>query len=136
MVLAFMAKFPSGQATNFERKILDGVKLFTLRKPSKREYKPGMKLQMAYGVRTKNYRQFAEATVERIERVSMLIMRGIPIFSVLVDGSPVMDMDKFAKDDGFDSLAEFEAYWRGVFDAENVRHMELNQIVWTDIRPV
>jgi hypothetical protein len=134
MVLGFMRTFPNGSETNFERKILDGVKLFTLRKPSKREYKPCMKLQMAYGVRTKNYRQFASAVVAEVNTVSIrLSLHGNMFVSF---GAVPVDIESFAIQDGFDNVADFEAYWRETLEAEKVRYMEFNQIVWTDVRPV
>jgi hypothetical protein len=130
-----MRKFPNGSETDFERKILDGVKLFTLRKPSKREYKPGMKLQMAYGVRTKNYRQFAEATVSEINKVTIGLKKGGGVYVKV--GNLVKDsIYQFSIEDGFDVVPDFIEYWLRVLIKENVRYMELNQIVWTDVRPV
>lgn len=69
MILGFKQQFPWGGPTYFEEKILQGVgiqvpdsptmqvKLHTIRGADCR-IQPGDALHMAYGVRTKNYRQF------------------------------------------------------------------------------
>lgn len=69
MILGFKQQYPWGGPTYFEEKILQGVgiqvpnsptmqvKLHTIRGADCR-IQPGDALHMAYGVRTKNYRQF------------------------------------------------------------------------------
>lgn len=63
MILGFKQKFPDGSDTNFREKILASVapsefipKIHSIR--AGRRWRPGMSIQMAYGVRTKHYQQF------------------------------------------------------------------------------
>lgn len=56
MILGFKQQFADGTPTDFERKILTGEKIHSIR-AGERWY-AGMSIQMAFGVRTKNYRQF------------------------------------------------------------------------------
>jgi len=56
MILGFKQQFPDGTPTDFERKILDFEKIHSIRNGFR--WRPGMSIQMAFGVRTKNYRQF------------------------------------------------------------------------------
>jgi hypothetical protein len=56
MILGFKTHFPDGTPTDFERKILEGEKIHTLRLGHR--WKPGTPIQMANGVRTTKYRQF------------------------------------------------------------------------------
>lgn len=56
MILGFKEYFKDGTPTNFESKILRGEKIHSMREG--RRWRPGNSIQMAYGVRTKQYRQF------------------------------------------------------------------------------
>jgi hypothetical protein len=75
MILGFKQKFPDGTPTHFEEKIYAGVapelyKDFEPKIHSMREgerWRAGMDIQMAYGVRTKQYRQFNKG-VSKLEK--------------------------------------------------------------------
>jgi hypothetical protein len=56
MILGFKQKFKDGTPTNFESKILTGEKIHSLREGDR--WRAGKSIQMAFGVRTKKYRQF------------------------------------------------------------------------------
>lgn len=56
MILGFKQTFPDKTPTGFESKIITLEKIHSIRKGHR--WHPGMSIQMAFGVRTKNYRQF------------------------------------------------------------------------------
>ena len=56
MILGFKQQFQDKTPTNFREKILSGEKIHTIRAGTR--WRAGMPIQMAYGVRTKNYDQF------------------------------------------------------------------------------
>ncbi len=87
MTLGFKTKFADGEPTLFEEKILAGVnrfvpnyaldpKIHSLREDPNNRWKAGKNIQMATGVRTKNYRQFNKdipelATCKSTQRIFM-----------------------------------------------------------------
>ena len=56
MILGFKQRFPDGSPTNFKEQILDDTKIHTIRAGNR--WRKGLSIQMATGVRTKQYRQF------------------------------------------------------------------------------
>ncbi len=64
MILGFKEKFADGTLTEFEKKILAGTKIHSLRKGDR--WRAGMSIQMAHGVRTKKYRVFNN-NMERLQ---------------------------------------------------------------------
>ena len=66
MILGFKEKFADGTPTNFVNKILKGEKIHSIRKGER--WKAGTLIQMATGVRTKNYKQFNNLFVDNVEK--------------------------------------------------------------------
>jgi hypothetical protein len=62
MILAFKTTFPNGEKTGFDRKILEDIKIHTLRQSDR--IRKGTLLNMATGVRTKSYNQFNIARLD------------------------------------------------------------------------
>ena len=56
----YKQKFPWGESTFFRRKIEEKVKKHTIRMDVHNRWHAGIKIQHAYGVRTKKYEQFGE----------------------------------------------------------------------------
>lgn len=113
MVLGFMTKFPWGEPTNFREKILHSAakstndilrlvpskesngfvaippKLHTIRTGGR--WKPGQKLHMANGVRTKQYSQFNKdipelQEVKSVQRID-IFSRGPECVAIYIDFS-------------------------------------------------
>jgi hypothetical protein len=124
MVLGFRTKNPKTKSdTCFEALIMNGYKKHTLRKGHR--WKEGMSIQMATGVRTKNYRQF------NINRPDLAVCKGVQSikfkvdknisdtfpevskWSIFIDGRKLSfeEMEKLAWNDGFGSLGEFLAWF-------------------------
>lgn len=87
MILGFKQQFPDKTPTNFKEKILSGEKIHSIRAGYR--WSLGMTIQMAYGVRTKNYNQFNK---ERsgldqclgLQMIDMCFKSGM--LSIVVDG--------------------------------------------------
>lgn len=111
MILGFNKQFVS--------KILSGEKIHTIRRDQKDRWKPGRIIHFSTGVRTKDYSQFAigrcVSTSEIIinpaeERVFISIGPGL-----VYRGQGVIT---FAKNDGFDSLADFWKWFNQPFEGK------------------
>lgn len=130
MILSYKQKFPWGRPTNFEQKIKEGIKKHTIRDDIHGRWKPGMMIQHAHGVRTSNYRCFAEGqcmSVQVLEikaihsheyklyhseiKVLRSILNGDDkiIFELFVDGRQLngAEIHDFARNDGFDATEDF-----------------------------
>jgi hypothetical protein len=100
----------------FKPLICDGTKNTTFREDKHDRWKVGMKIHMATGVRTKNYKQFAEATVSKIDQVE-IIYTLCPIritrigVNIKINGEYLTndsgELDELIKNDGFKSRQEF-----------------------------
>lgn len=163
MILGFKQKFPWGTQTYFREKILssagyvkfDMERFFaqkmqpTLFKPKTHtiragnRWKPGMKLHMAYGVRTKNYQQFNKGipeleVVKGVQRIEIkwytFHMKGLPIMGtkdsstrvpkVIIDSTEYSgacsQVRQLATNDGFDSLEDFYRWFNKDFEGQIV----------------
>jgi hypothetical protein len=108
----------------FKPLILDGTKIHTIREDKHDRWKVGMKIHMATGVRTKNYKQFAEATVSkittiRIEYQENLLGLKLPFVYVqdklLVHEVGRQEMDEIIKNDGFPDKKSFFSWFNQDF---------------------
>ncbi len=90
--------------TNFEKKIIDGEKIHTVRWDSKSRWKDGKKIHFATGARSSNYNCFMQGTCKGVQKIRIVERR------VLIDGVELSheELEEFSKNDGFDSM---EAFW-------------------------
>lgn len=138
MILSFKNKFPWGSPTNFKVKILSGSKIHTIREDQKRRWKVGMKIHMATGIRTKNYRCFCDRFVcKSIQEIRIFYGPFTDEVTVLIDGKEFYhrvgiyvvkskDMIKLAKNDGFDCVEDFFKWFDSDFEGKIIH--------WTDFR--
>ena len=107
----------------FKPLILDGTKIHTIREDKHDRWKVGMKIHMATGVRTKNYKQFAEATVSEISTIEIK-WYGSKEFSnravqVKVNETNITNtfdtLDLLVKNDGFSNRQDFFAWFNEDF---------------------
>ncbi len=91
----------------FQGKILAGVKIHTIRVDEHSRWKKGIKIQFATGVRTKNYKQFAEGVCIKVKEIRIepgerkVYLEGYNI-SLLPDV-----IANLAMSDGFDTVEDF-----------------------------
>lgn len=120
----------------FKDKILNGQKIHTLREDASDRWKAGMKMQMATGVRTKNYNCFKTALCHGKQKVELIVSKreilihnGVKMMRLLPQHHLF-----FVRNDGFDTIEEF---WEW-FDAEakkyNVDVLFRKLIHWTDYK--
>lgn len=160
MILGFKTKFPWGETTMFQQKIIQSAteptkivfpghgllvpKIHTIRESLR--MKPGIVMQMATGVRTKNYYQFNKDIPELSLCKST---QGINIYSPIGDmegtvfvargGGTVKEpkhydfrklekeqLQVFALNDGFTSVDQFWKYFNKDFTGQIIH--------WTDLR--
>lgn len=126
MILGFKQKFADGTPTNFKSKIANGTmlnptvtnfwchlpkdfayKIHTLREDPFNRWKAGKSIQMAYGVRTKQYEQFNKG-IEELEkcvstqRVFMTYQGWVGSLEITVGNKYLMpeEIDLLIKNDG------------------------------------
>lgn len=138
MNLGFKIKFPWGALTNFEQKILSGEKNHSIREDPKRRWKVGIKIHMATGIRTKNYRCFCDKFVcKSIQEIRIFYGPFTDEVTVLIDGKEFYhrvgiyvvkskDMIKLAKNDGFDCVGDFFKWFNKDFSGVIIH--------WTDLK--
>ena len=95
--------------TNFEQKILDGIKLHTIRADVTNRWHPDMKIHFATGSRTNNYNCFKEGKCYATQNITI---QGRCIY---IDGrsKPLTDskVEWLAINDGFDTVQDFWAWF-------------------------
>lgn len=134
MILSFKTKFPWGAPTNFEQKILDGTKIHTIREGGR--WKPGHKIHMANGVRTKNYRCFDDSKICKSTQ-SIVIINKPYLRSIEVDNKSLYwhslhgeyhlaSIELLVRNDGFDSVDDFFRWFDTNFEGTIIH--------WTDFK--
>lgn len=96
--------------TVFQDKILDGRKCQTIRRAVR--CKPGDRLQLYTGLRTKQCRKLGEAVCTRVERV---IIPAPPLGHLMIGEGRVLRgraLEGFAAADGFNSREAFFAFFQ------------------------
>lgn len=129
MVLGFKEKI-NGKPTLFVSKIMYGLmdqaflpphlrvhpKIHTIRRGNR--WKAGMSIQMATGVRTKNYHCFNDGLpmLQTVISVQNIYINNIfdDQYGVKVDGKELTQeqIEELAKNDGFDTVAEFWDFFK------------------------
>lgn len=95
MILAFNPQF--------EPRILSGRKIHTIREDKTNRWKPGNKIQMATGVRTKKYNCFKEAVCVAVQSIEITKNK------VYIDGKKLnkQEIKTLAINDGFNGIVDF-----------------------------
>lgn len=159
MILPFMKKFPWGEGTFFKEKILacepehhrimfgsngeEAMKLHTIRNGQR--WKPGNRIHMAYGVRSKQYEQFNKdredlQTVVSVQRFDLVIRPWCKMifvdrqFKYLIRTDLPFDEERggpwlyqFSKNDGFDTIDQFWKWFKHPIRNGQIIH-------WTDLK--
>lgn len=118
--------------TVFTDKILSGEKRQTIRKAGKKweNVKPGDKLTLYTGLRTKQCRKLGEAEVESIEDVEIRI--GFICSEVWLNGDSINEdvCKKLAQADGFNSVRDFLEFFHDHYGTNFTGKI----IKWTNFR--
>lgn len=148
MILNFKKRFPWGSETMFQTKILEDIKLHSIRLNKNNRYIRGTVLQLSTGSRTKFYNCFKSRICTGVQKI---IIREVDFtrpsfnffvytpsandkktkpkfFEVIVDGRVLskFEIQILAKNDGFDSTCDF---FRWFYDG-----YEGYIIHWTSLR--
>ncbi|MDR2915594.1 MAG: hypothetical protein LBV74_12305 [Tannerella sp.] len=136
MILGFKTRYPEwmtkkGWDTFFEDKIKAGIKIHTIRQGHR--FKPGDKLHLATGVRTKNYNCFKEMVCTYTQEIELDRNFGYGPMDLIIniDGHPLRQLEKetLAMKDGFDTYQDFVEW----FNQKDEKF--IGQIIhWTDFK--
>jgi len=146
MILGFTQRFPWGNNTGFQDKIIDGIKKHSFRIDSHKRWKSGIKIQFATGVRSKRYNNFSDGECKCIQHVvieeyclandnhSFLFIPSNSShiqqkkFRVIIDNRILhwTEIVKLSRNDGFDSPEDFFRWFYNGFDGFIIH--------WTDLK--
>lgn len=94
----------------FAPPIIAGTKTQTIRANGRRRHaRPGEELQLYTGMRTRGCRLLARPLCTAALPVEIAL--DVLVLRVTVDGLPVYDLNTFARRDGFEDSADFQAFW-------------------------
>lgn len=102
----------------FVPRILSGRKIHTIREDKTNRWKPGNKIQMATGVRTKNYNCFKTAVCISVQTIEIKYFMGCGKFPIIkIDGELLDENFELAlfQNDGFDSREDFFSWFDSDF---------------------
>lgn len=127
MIIGYKKQFPWGKPTSFKRRILNGIKIHTMREDVHDRWHAGRKIQHAHGVRTKQYEQFLENECTRTQRIYIgktskknedlyYTYNGIN-YGVIIDGKWLTNycIGLLAMYDGFDNTDDFFRWFQKGF---------------------
>ena len=118
-----------GFKEQFVPKILDGTKKHTIREDATNRWKVGRVMDMATGVRTKQYNKFTEQICTGIQTILIIrVSDELNQTIVNVDGRELSldEIQQLAWNDGFENLIDFWLWFKDGFDGK-ILH-------WTDLR--
>lgn len=113
-----------------------GRKKHTIREDKPNRWKPGRKIQLSTGVRSKNYHQYGEEVCKSVQEI--VICNQENIRAIFIDNRLRFEqigestfhpafMKEFAINDGFDTVAEFWEFF-------NKSEFKGKIIHWTDLK--
>lgn len=112
----------------FVEPILEGTKRQTIRAHRKRHARPGETMQLYTAMRTKKCRKIMDVTCEKVRPIEIRIM-GRTIYHIDIDGADLMDLDNFARKDGFTDIGEMSRFWADTHP--RLEHFEGVLITWS-----
>lgn len=121
MILAFNKMFIAP--------IINGAKIHTIREDKTGRWKPQRKIQMATGVRSKNYNMFCEAECTGIQTISICALHKTVMIQTeagLIRVLSKKSIEELAKNDGFKDATGFWLWFNQDFEGKIIH--------WTDYR--
>lgn len=128
MILAFKPQFVEP--------ILSGSKIHTIRHDQHNRWREGMAIQMATGVRTKNYNCFKKEVCTEVQDVFMTYAYN-DLIQISVDGRELFGFDErmaFAQNDGFNTWQDFFKWFYPIIMKSPKECFTGKLIHWTDKR--
>lgn len=119
MILSFKNQFPE--------KILSGSKIHSIREDPHGRWKPGRKIHMATGVRTKKYHCFKESVCVSVQIFTIYLDQSGSLV-VWIDGHKlqVNEIKNLTINDGFGSIKDFRQWFHSDFQGRIIH--------WTDLK--
>jgi hypothetical protein len=113
--------------TTFEQKIKEGIKKHTIRLDLNNRWEKGRKIHFATGVRSSQYNCFKIGACTGVQGI---IIRSNYIKDIEIEGRSLSyeEIEKLARQDGFDNISDFWAYF------SFYKFVEGKIIHWTDLR--
>jgi len=113
-----------GFKKQFVEKINNGTKIHTIREDKHDRWKVGREIQMATGVRSRNYNQFNHGICWAIQTIEITHLPGR--VEVLVDGRFIggSELDELARNDGFKGRFEFFEWFNSDFKGKIIHWTE------------
>lgn len=106
-------------AYNFQERFADpveqGIKRQTIRKPRKRSTKVGDTLYLYTGQRTKHCRKLGQAVCKEVIPIRIGVLYVVILYPRDNKRRRILsipEIEQLAKDDGFDSIADMERFFR------------------------
>lgn len=129
MVLGFLKGFfvdGNKKPTNFEQKILKGIKLHTIRLDDKNRWYSGRKIHFATGVRSSKYNCFKEGFCTGTQLIEI---NRYGYHTVFIDSRQLdeYEIENLAINDGFDSVYDFWAWF------DQYKHIIGKIIHWSNL---
>ena len=129
MTLGYSKYYPWGGETDFERKVLSGEKIHTIRKDLKGRWKAGRAIEHVTGNRTKQRNQFASGLCQSTQTIEILFNELGKIELVKVDKKEIPNWELIAKNDGL-SIISFERWF---YNSSNDGFFKGVVIHWTNL---
>lgn len=108
-------------APRFEVLIREGMKRQTVRADRNRHARPGERLQLFTGMRTKQCRKIVDDPVcTSVLPIDIRFATG-EVSLIRVGTVPILHLDRFAVEDGFEDIADMSAFWREHHGAKDFR---------------
>ena len=133
MILGFKKKFANGQLSNFKEKILEGIKIHTIREDKPKRWRAKRSIQMCY--RGKNYSVLDEFNkglphLQRCTGVQEIEIKTHGNQKVIIINGRQLGLVEhllLAKNDGFEDVHDFYRWFSMVEFKGRIIH-------WTDYR--
>ena len=123
-----------GFKQQFVQPILDGTKIHSLRQDPHNRWHAGREMQLATGVRTKNYNCFKEDICISVQEIYMIYSNYL--LEILINDKYLEYSGKvlLAKNDGFNSFEDFESWFAPEVGYYSNEPYSMKIIHWTDFK--
>lgn len=96
----------------FAPEIIEGTKAQTIRGPRVRHARPGEKIQLYVGMRTKSCRKIiSDPVCLRVDPIGIWVPTKLEPAALIQDGRRTYITDAFARADGFADIEDFTRFW-------------------------
>ncbi len=112
--------------------IIEGTKAQTIRAVGRRRHaQPGDQLQLYTGMRTRRCRLIGRATCTSLWPISISLAAN----SIALGDEPVLDLDSFARQDGFAGWRSMRLFWQDTHGKALAEPWHGFVVSWADLVP-